>query len=77
MIRAWWHRLRGHDVKRGHVCLAVDRNGQKYTEHTFATDGDPWLGALIITPGHVPSLRKRGLLPLTEIEVACDLAADR
>lgn len=57
---------RPRPVAGGHVDVAVDRDGQRYTTHAFATSADPWHGALILTPSVVASLRDR-LLPLTEI----------
>lgn len=50
-----------------HGDLYVDRNGAKFTNATFAMDGDPWQGATILTPGIVYDLRHLGLLPLTEV----------
>lgn len=47
--------------------LYVDRNGERYTTACFAKNGDPWWGATILTPGVVRSLRRDGLLPLTEV----------
>lgn len=52
-----------------HVDLAVDRDGQRYTTHTFATWADPWRGATILTPSVVRRLRETGLLPLTPVVV--------
>ena len=49
------------------IDLAEDRNGERYTEHTFGFDGDPWRGATILTPAVVARLRAEGLLPLTEV----------
>jgi hypothetical protein len=46
------------------IDLAVDANGERYTERTFGMDGAPWRGATILTPGVVADLRERGLLPL-------------
>lgn len=53
---------------RKHIDLAVDRDGNRYTTHTFGMDGDPWRGATILTPGVVEDLRRRDLLPLVELE---------
>lgn len=53
-----------------HIDLAVDVNGQRYTTRCFAREGDPWMGALILTPPCINRLRSEGLLPLTEIEVS-------
>lgn len=53
--------------RHGIVHLAVDRNGERYTEHTCARRGDPWFGAFILTSSMIESLRKDGLLPLREI----------
>lgn len=50
-----------------HVCVALDANGERYTDHCFAGFGAPWRGATILLPGAVADLRKRGLLPLTEV----------
>lgn len=50
----------------GHIDLAVDRDDNLYTTHTFGFNGDPWRGATILTPGVVRRLRERGMLPLTE-----------
>lgn len=50
-----------------HVDLAVDRDGNRYTTHTFGFDGDPWRGATILTPSVVRRLRECGMLPLTRI----------
>lgn len=50
-----------------HIDLAVDRNGNRYTTHAFARDGDPWRGATILTPRVVAKLDHAGLLPLTAV----------
>lgn len=50
-----------------HIDLAVDANGHRYTTHTFGFSGDRWRGATILTPAVIDDLRKRGLLPLTEV----------
>lgn len=51
----------------GRIDLAVDRDGNRYTTHTFGFDGDPWRGATILTRGVVRDLRERGMLPLTRV----------
>ena len=48
---------------------AVDRDGNRYTTHTFANRGDWWWGAAILTPVVVDRLRRDGVLPLTEVRV--------
>ena len=53
----------------GCIDLAVDRDGNRYTTHTFGFDGDPWRGATILTPSVVRDLRERGMLPLTECPI--------
>lgn len=47
--------------------LAIDKNGQLYTEHTFGKLGDPWYGATILLPTTVARLEREGLLPLEEV----------
>lgn len=46
---------------------AVDRNGKRYTTHTFADNNDWWYGVSILTPTCIVWLKKEGLLPLTEV----------
>lgn len=53
--------------RAAHICLAVDANGKKYTEHVGAGKGDPWMGAHILMPHDADRLRAAGLLPLREI----------
>lgn len=55
-----------------HVCLAQDSEGNLYTEHVFATDGDPWQHAAILTPVVIERLRAAHELPLFEIETECN-----
>jgi len=57
------------EIDVGHINLAVDRDGNRYTTHTFGFDGDPWRGATILTPGVIKSLRERGMLPLVECPI--------
>ena len=58
-----------HDTN-GHVCVAYDSQGRRYTEHAFAVKGDPWRGATILTRGVVADLRRRGELPLSTEETS-------
>lgn len=51
-----------------HIDLAVDRHGERYTTHAFATNRDPWWGATILTASTVAHLRREGLLPLVEVD---------
>ena len=46
---------------------AVDRNGQRYTTQVAASQGDWWWGATILTRSAIETLRRDGLLPLTEV----------
>jgi hypothetical protein len=64
----------GHQDTGGHL-NAVDRNGERYTTHTFATRDDWWWGAHILTPVVVDQLRRDGLLPLTEVHLDGTVAA--
>jgi hypothetical protein len=47
---------------------AIDRNGQRYTTHHFARNGDWWRSATILSPSVVERLRRDGLLPLIEVK---------
>lgn len=57
-----------------HVCVAVDSDGRKYTEHAFSfKDDDPWRGATILSQFMVNQLRDRGELPL-QVVTTCGRA---
>ncbi len=56
-----------------HLCVAVDRDGRRYTEHTFSAEAsDPWRGATILTRGIIRELERDDMLPLTETHIDCE-----
>lgn len=67
----WWpfRKEEKKQEERGHIDLAVDRHGNRYTSHAFAVREDPWYGARILTRGCVERLRREGLLPLKEVDL--------
>jgi len=55
----------------GHVCLATDSTGARYTDHVFGFSGDPWRGATILTEAVVKKLEATGETPLRMIVETC------
>lgn len=63
--RTQWQR--DHEwLETHHIDVAYDREGNAYTTHVFAQDGDPWIGARILSATCVRQLRETDDWPLRE-----------
>lgn len=62
-----WRRKKTQEKRTGHIDVAVDRNGVRYTTRCFGNENDPWHGAIILSPVTIKRLREEGLLPLREV----------